>query len=92
MLVLFRPPAAESHYHADASADFAKEVLKYLSEQSNVVVVFAPRYAWQINMLNSQQWSNPPVVLADGIEFVSLLRAVDAVVTSGGRWRVRQHI
>ena len=84
VLVLFRPPAAESHYHADASADFAKEVLKHLSEQSNVVVIFVPRYPWQINMLNSQKWSNPPIVLADGIEFVSLLKAVDAVVTSGG--------
>ena len=84
VLILFRPPAAESHYHADVSANFANDVLKYLSEQSNVVVIFVPRYPWQINMLNSQQWSNPPVVLADGIEFVSLLKAVDAVVTSGG--------
>jgi len=83
-LVLFRPPAVESHYHAPLSGDFASEVLKYLSEQSNVVVIFSPRYPWQVSMLDSQQWLNPPVMLEDGIEFVSLLKGVDAVVTSGG--------
>ncbi len=83
-LVLFRPPAVESHYHAPLSDDFAGDVLKYLSAQSNLVVIFSPRYPWQVSMLDSQQWSNPPVILAEGIEFVSLLKGVDAVVTSGG--------
>jgi predicted glycosyltransferase len=35
-------------------------------------------------MLDSLQWLNPPIILEDGIEFVSLLKGVDAVVTSGG--------
>ncbi len=83
-LVLFRPPAVESHYNAPLSGDFAGEVLKYLSEQSNVVVVFSPRYPWQVSMLDCQQWLNSPIILEDGIEFVSLLKGVDAVVTSGG--------
>lgn len=83
-LVLFRPPAAESHYHADVSGDFACEVLEYLSELSDVVVILSPRYPWQIGMLDAQQWANPPIILAEGVEFVSLLKAVDAVITSGG--------
>jgi predicted glycosyltransferase len=83
-LVLFRPPAVEGHYYRSASGDFAGEVLRYLSQQPDVVVVYSPRYRWQVDSLAELEWANQPIVLADGVEFVSLLKGVDAVIASGG--------
>lgn len=83
-LVLFRPPATQAHYYDSGSGDFAGEVLKHLAAQNNVVVIFSPRYSSQVEMLAGHNWVHPPVVLDKAVEFVSLLKAVDAVVASGG--------
>jgi predicted glycosyltransferase len=83
-LVLFRPPAVEGHYYRSASGEFASQMLRHLASQPDVVVVFSPRYRWQAEQLGEYQWTNRPIVLEEGIEFVSLLKGVDAVIASGG--------
>ena len=82
--VLFRPPAEESHYYVSSSGLFAEAALARLSAREDVVVVFSPRYPWQIEQLGSVNWKNEPYVLRDAAPFVPLLAAVDAVVSSGG--------
>ena len=82
--VLFRPPAEESHYYVSRSGSFAEAALARLSARDDVVVVFSPRYPWQIEALGSMAWKNEPHVLREAAPFVPLLAAVDAVVSSGG--------
>jgi predicted glycosyltransferase len=48
------------------------------------VVVFSPRHPGQVEELWRRAWRNDPVVLREAVPFVSLLKGVDAVVTSGG--------
>lgn len=83
-LALFRPPAELSHYHRDESTAFAAEALDYLAAQESVQVVFAPRYEYQTLALHGRTWHRPPVVLREPVHFVSLLKGVDLVVSSGG--------
>ena len=81
---LFRPPAEESHYYRRASLDLTLELLRYLAAQS-VTVVFSPRYERQIAYLDEiQDWREDPIVLREPAHFVSLLKAVDVVVSAGG--------
>jgi predicted glycosyltransferase len=82
--VLFRPPAEESHYYREASGDLARELLAYLAERSDAVVVFSPRQQRQVGVLAELAWRNDPVVLREAVPFVSLLKGVDLVVSSGG--------
>jgi predicted glycosyltransferase len=82
--VLFRPPAAESHYYRDASGDMTTRVLERLAAQENVALVYSPRYPWQVADLERFEWAIDPVVLERAVPFVSLLKAVDAVITAGG--------
>jgi predicted glycosyltransferase len=82
--VLFRPPAEETHYYESQSGRLALEVLGRLSSDATSIVIFAPRYSWQRRYLSQFNWVNPPVVLDDAVPFVPLLKAVDAVVSSGG--------
>ncbi len=83
-LLLFRPPGEESHYHREASTIFAAEVLGYLARQESVQVVYAPRYEYQTLALGRHAWRRPPLVLREPVHFVSLLKGVDLVVSSGG--------
>jgi predicted glycosyltransferase len=82
--VLFRPPAEESHYYNDESRKLALDVLRHLAGQPNTVVVFSPRYPWQAAYLDGIEWRHEPVLLTRPLPFVSLLKAVDLVVCSGG--------
>jgi predicted glycosyltransferase len=82
--LLFRPPAEESHYNREASTTFAAEVLGYLARQESVQVVYAPRYEFQTLALRRHEWVRPPLVLREPVHFVSLLKGVDLVVSSGG--------
>jgi len=82
--VLVRPPAEDSHYYRRQSRDLALELLLYLAAQ-DVSVVFSPRTAKQIRYLDAvPRWQREPVVLERPVPFVSLLKAVDAVVSAGG--------
>lgn len=82
--VLFRPPAEESHYYRPESGDLTIAALDYLSRNEQAVVVFSPRYRWQTAVLSRFSWKHEPIVLSDAVSFVSLLKAVDLVVSSGG--------
>jgi len=82
--VLFRPPAEQSHYYHPRSAGVAGDLLEHLSRRSDVVVLYAPRYSWQVEALARHRWENEPVRLESAVPFVSLLKSVDAVVSSGG--------
>jgi predicted glycosyltransferase len=84
VLVLFRPPAEESHYYRQASGNLSRDLLAYLSARSDAVVVFSPRQPRQADVLDELDWRNPPVVLREAVPFVSLLKGVDLVVSSGG--------
>jgi predicted glycosyltransferase len=82
--VLFRPPAEESHYFRSESRELAVAVLRFLAPQQ-ATVVFSPRYDWQLGYLaDIPHWEREPVILRKPVPFVSLLKAVDAVVSAGG--------
>lgn len=83
-LILFRPPAEQSHYHRKESTSFSLDLLGYLAMLDSVQVVYAPRYEFQMQALDRHTWRRPPLVLRQPIHTVSLLKAVDLVVSSGG--------
>ena len=82
--VLFRPPAEDSHYYKRGSRALALDLLGFLADRDDTVVVFSPRYARQAEDLKRYAWANEPIVLRDPIPVVSLLKGVDVVVASGG--------
>jgi hypothetical protein len=82
--VLVRPAAEESHYYRAESGEITFEVLRFLSRREDTVVVFAPRYGRQAEYLSRFDWAVQPVVLERAVPFASLLKAIDAVVSSGG--------
>jgi len=82
--VLVRPPAEESHYHRAESSELGRLTLGRLARDENVAVIFSPRYDWQVESLRSVEWRVPPDVLRDPVPFISLLKAVDVVVSGGG--------
>lgn len=83
-LVLFRPPAEQSHYYRSESGRLAVELLRYLSAKE-ARVIFSPRYDWQAGYLDQvPTWSHEPIVLQEPAQFVSLLKGVDLVVSAGG--------
>jgi uncharacterized protein len=83
--VLVRPPAEEAHYYSSQSGGLARELVASLAAEERAQVVFSPRYAWQAPAyLDGPEWRNEPIVLQESAPFLSLLKAVDAVVASGG--------
>jgi predicted glycosyltransferase len=83
--ILFRPPAEESHYYREDSQRLSLDVLRDLARRSDAVVLFSPRYPRQVEYLETVgPWENEPVPLPPALPFVPLIKAVDAVVSSGG--------
>ncbi len=82
--VLFRPPAEESHYYSSESGRRTLLALELLAGRQDTVVILTPRYARQVELLERFTWENEPLVLEQPVDFVSLLKAVDAVVSAGG--------
>lgn len=82
--VLFRPPAAESHYHVDRSGTVAEGLLENLASREDIVVVFTPRYGWQSQQMLRLDWRNEPVILTCPVPFIPLLTGCDLVISSGG--------
>lgn len=81
---LFRPPAEESHYYDRDSRRLALALLRHFA-QHDVQVVLSPRYPSQIAYVREVgEWVRPPHVLEHPVPFVSLLKAVDAVISAGG--------
>jgi predicted glycosyltransferase len=81
---LVRPAAEESHYYREESGEITVELLERLAQRDDTVVVFAPRYPRQVEYLARLPWAHEPVVLDRAVPFVSLLKSVDLVVSSGG--------
>lgn len=81
--ILVRPAAEESHYFRPESRVLVARLLEFLASR-DVQVVFSPRYPRQVRDVEGIAWRHPPVVLTRPLAFVSLLKAVDAVVCSGG--------
>ena len=79
-----RPPAEESHYYVTSSRELYLDALRALTKDDRVVVVLAPRYGRQADDLRDLRFRNDPIVLHKPVEFVSLLKAVDLVLCSGG--------
>lgn len=82
--VLLRPPDERSHYFTSKSMEMTLALIEFLSSRDDVVVVLSPRYARQAGYLELRPWRNPPIVLHEAIPFLSLLKAVDLVISSGG--------
>jgi uncharacterized protein len=83
-LVLFRPPAEESHYYRSEAREFALELLRFLAT-NGARVVFSPRYDRQVEYLDEvPAWEEEPIILRDPVASVPLLKGVDAVVSAGG--------
>jgi uncharacterized protein len=82
--VLFRPPAENTHYYDPKSRELALRALQYFSERREAIVVFLPRHRWQRDDLARFTWHNEPILLSRAVPFVSLLKAVDLLVCSGG--------
>jgi uncharacterized protein len=83
-IVLVRPPAEKSHYFDERSRALVLGLLEHLAGREEATVVYAPRYPEQVEDLERFEWRNEPVVLGESVPFVSLLKAVDLVVCSGG--------
>ena len=81
--VLFRPPSETSHYHNERSGQMARGALEWLADRG-ALVVFSPREADQVAMLDGLRWRHSPVILRRAVPFASLLKGVDAVVCAGG--------
>jgi predicted glycosyltransferase len=82
--VLLRPPAEQSHYFAERSRLLYLDTLRYLARDERVVLILSPRYPAQVAVFREQTFANDPVVLDRPVPFVSLLKAVDLVLCSGG--------
>jgi uncharacterized protein len=82
--VLVRPPAEESHYYRSESGHVARDLIRHLAAQEGAQVLFSPRYPRQRAYLDEAEWRNDPVVVPEAAPFLPLLKAVDAVVASGG--------
>jgi uncharacterized protein len=82
--VLVRPPAEQSHYYTPRSRALYLAALGRVAADERATVVLAPRYESQRRDLEDLAPANPPIVLEQPVPFLSLLRAVDLVLCSGG--------
>jgi predicted glycosyltransferase len=83
-VLLFRPPAELAHYYDAESSDLTAGALAAFAGRDDVQLAFSPRYPHQVDYLDRVTWRVPPIVLDRPVPFVALLRAVDAVMSSGG--------
>lgn len=83
-LVLVRPPSESAHYFEPESRELTRAVLAKLAADPAVRVIFSPRHPHQVDELAKHSWHNAPIVIERPIEFVALLKGVDAVIGGGG--------
>ena len=83
-IALVRAPGEQAHYFVEESLDLYRKLLRSLAARDDVGVLLSPRYDGQERLLDEFDWTVPPAVLRDAVPFVSLLKAVDLVVSSGG--------
>ena len=82
--VLIRPPAEDSHYYERRSRLLYLAALGRLARDPRTLVVLSPRYPRQADDLDAFAFVNQPIVLDRPVPFVSLLKAVDLILCSGG--------
>jgi predicted glycosyltransferase len=82
--VLFRPPGEHAHYHVPESLGLARELLGWLAQREDALVIYSPRYPEQEAYVEQFEWANPPIVLRQSVPFVPLLRSVNLVISAGG--------
>jgi len=82
--VLLRPPATMSHYYRGQSGTLYDRILAELAERDDLQVILSPRYPAQADAALGLSWRVPLHVLDNRADFVSLLKSVDAVISSGG--------
>lgn len=82
--VLVRPPGERTHYYEPESKELTLALLEHLAARPDAVVVYAAREPAQREYPSRYSWVHEPVILEEAVPFVSLLKAVDAVVSSGG--------
>ena len=83
-IALVRAPGEQAHYFVEESLDLYRKLLGSLAARDDVGVLLSPRYDGQERLLEEFSWTIPPAVLREAVPFVSLLKAVDLVVSSGG--------
>jgi uncharacterized protein len=82
--VLVRPPADESHYYSQESTLLYMKTLEHVARDPRALVVLVPRYSRQAADLEAFAFANSPVILDRPVPFLSLLKAIDLVLCSGG--------
>lgn len=85
VIVLVRPPATRSHYFNEKSRELFGSLIKLLSEQQNLFVMFSPRDKIQREQLR-QSISNLPnhMLLEKEYDGLSLIWSSDLVISGGG--------
>jgi uncharacterized protein len=85
ILVIFRPPATESHYHDEKSEELVLPLLRYL-DRLDVAVIIMPRYASQVVELKelTKDMHHQPAILNYPIDGPKLLAHADLVISGGG--------
>jgi predicted glycosyltransferase len=84
VVVLLRPPAAETHYYERKSSILYQALLTHLTRLENMHVIFLPRYEWQVEEFTCLPWEGSWEVPEKPIPPIPLLKAADLVVSSGG--------
>lgn len=84
VVVAYRPPAVETHYYSSTSGDLSSALLRWLAANARLHVILLPRYPWQGEEAKAIHWSASYEIPARPIHFVSLLKAADLVISSGG--------
>jgi predicted glycosyltransferase len=81
-----RPPAEESHYYRERSRALYLAALRHPAAREEVAIVLAPRYARQRDDIRYARRGGEPAdrARAPSLRVLSLLRAVDLVLCSGG--------
>lgn len=82
--VLLRPPATMSHYYRGQSGTLYDRILAHLADRDDLQVILSPRYPAQADAALTLPWRVPLHVLDNRADFVSLLKSVDVVISSGG--------
>src|SRR3954468_19793826 len=87
LLVTIRPPATEAHYHVAESDELFDEVLKYLSEVSNLKMVLLPRSKKQEHVIREScaplLKSGKMMIPSQVVDGMNLIWHSDLVISGG---------
>jgi len=81
--ILLRPPATMALYHRNIKNQLYLDLINYLSNKKNLIVIFMPRTKIQLNEIQSKNLSNF-LIVNKTIDGPSLIKQVDLVISGGG--------